>query len=144
MTNCKANIRDFLNQELKIRELPAAWWRKEVRGLLIMDGGILLAALRHVPEARDCPQIGLAHGQCTKVSGEIHPVSAIIYAMEHRMVAMNGCTIYVKSWPSSLWRKLCVDVGISRICYTNGTPSVLAVKKLLMHCVEVCRVTYQD
>src|SRR3989344_6277490 len=126
------NIRDFLNPELGIIEMSSKWWKDQVLALLIMNKGILLAVLQDVPSADGCMQFGLGHGQCIKFSSELNPVSAIMKAMRKRVAFMNGCEVYVKSWPGTELAKVCSIVGIRKIYHTDadGSPSDDEVKEL--------------
>ncbi len=135
------NVRKVLNPELGVVNMSSEWWMEQVCALLIMGGGILLAALRHVQSARDCLEIGLASGQCVQVSGKLHPIMEIANAMKERMAVMNGCSIYVESWPESKMAKWCAIVGIKEIYYTNGSPSDDEVKTFKKCGVKVTRVS---
>ena len=117
------SIRNLVNRESGIAQKPPEWWKSEVRALLLMDTGVVVAALRHVPEARDCPQIGLAHGQCVKVADDQNPILAIMDTMRERMAVLHGCNLYVDLCPSSKLMRLCAIAGIKKICYVNGSPS---------------------
>ncbi len=134
------DIRDFLNPELGIRDMPSGWWREQVRALLIINKGILLAVLQDVPQADGCTQFGLGHGQCIKFSNELNPVSAIMNAMHKRMAVMNGCDVYVESWPGSKLALACSIVGIKSIYYAKGDPGDKEVKALNAYGVEVIHV----
>lgn len=136
------NIRDLLNPELGIRDMPSKWWRKQVHALLIMNKGILLAVLQDVPPADDCTQFGLGHGQCIKFSSELNPISAIMNAMHKRMAAMNGCDVFVESWPGSKLARACSIVGIKNIyCMDNDNPNDDEIKALKEYGVKVVHVS---
>jgi len=138
------NVREMLNPELGVVDMPSEWWEEHVCALLIMERGILMAALRHVPDARDCYKIGLAHGQCVQVSGKSHPITAIMKAMRkrvgERMAGMNGCNLYTQSWDSKM-AKACAFVGIKKIYYAEGSPIPNEVKEFKACGVEVTRVS---
>lgn len=132
------NIRNVLNKELGVVNMPSQWWEEQVRALLIVEGGILLAALRQVPAARDCIRFGLGHGQCVKVSDSQNPITAIMGVMHERMAAMHGCSFYFQLWDSKM-AKVCALAGVKNI-YTNGSPLDEEVESFKKCGVEVIRV----
>ena len=135
------NIRSLLNRELAIVRMSSEWWMEQVCAIVIMDNGILLIALRHVPAALDCHQIGLGHGQCVEVSETQSPVTAIMNSMRKRMAILNGCSLYIKSWPDQKLSRLCAIVGVKKIYYADGSPSNEELSSLKAYCVEVIRVS---
>lgn len=133
------SIRRLLNPQLKITEMSSEWWKEQVRALLIVGDGILLAALRQVPNAHNCTRFGLGHGQCVEVPDSKNPITAIMTVMRKRMAVMNGCSFYIQSWDSKM-AKVCTFVGIKEI-YTNGSPSDEEVTSFKKCGVEVIRVS---
>jgi dCMP deaminase len=121
------------------------WWR-QVGALLVRDGTVLLVAFnQHVPSEQSAyhygdPRSNFEAGQRIDVSGAAHAEAGLIAEAAKRGIAMEGCDLYVTTFPCPSCAYSCSLTGIKRLFYTEGYSLVAGAETLEAKGVEIVRV----
>ncbi len=121
------------------------WWR-QIGALLVQDGDILLAAFnQHVPSEQSAylygdPRSNFEPGQRIDVSGALHAEAAIVAEAARRGFSMEGCDLYVTTFPCPPCAYLSAFTGIKRLFYVDGYSLVAGAETLQTKDVEIIHV----
>lgn len=121
------------------------WWR-QVGALLVKEGNILLSAFnRHVPSEQSAyhygdPRSNFEAGQRIDVSGALHAEIGIIAEAARRGISMEGCDLYVTTFPCPPCAYACAYTGIRRLYYADGYSLIAGVETLEANGVEIIHV----
>lgn len=121
------------------------WWR-QVGAVLTKEGRVLLAAFnRHVPSEHSAylqgdPRSNFEPGQYIDVSNAFHAEAGIVAEAARRGLSLEGCDLYVTTFPCPPCAYLCAYSGIRRLYYANGYSLVAGAGTLQGRGVELIRV----
>ncbi|MHB8914141.1 MAG: deoxycytidylate deaminase [Minisyncoccota bacterium] len=121
------------------------WWR-QVGALLVKERNILLAAFnRHVPSEQSAyhygdPRSSFEAGQRIDVSGALHAEIGIIAEAARRGISMEGCDLYVTTFPCPPCAYACACTGIRRLYYADGYSLIAGAETLEANGVEIVHV----
>ena len=137
--------RECIRTASLIAERSPDWWR-QIGALLVKDKHILIAAFnRHVPSEQSeyCygdPRSNFEQGQCIDVSSALHAEAGIVAEAVRRGISMEGCDLYVTTFPCPPCAYLCSFTGIKRLYYADGYSLVAGAETLQAKGVEIIRV----
>jgi dCMP deaminase len=121
------------------------WWR-QIGALLVRDGQVLLGTFnRHVPNEQSAyhygdPRSNFEAGQCIDVSSALHGEIGIVAEAARRGLSMEGCDLYVTTFPCPPCASACAFTGIKRLFYAEGYSLVAGAETLQAKGVEIIRV----
>ncbi len=142
---------DELDRELMRSAFACAnrspdWWR-QIGALLVNENkSVLLAAFnQHVPSEQSAylygdPRSNFEPGQRIDVSGALHAEAGIVAEAARRGLSMEGCDLYVTTFPCPPCAYLCSFTGIKRLYYTDGYSLVAGAETLQAKGIEIIRV----
>lgn len=137
--------RDLMRAASGIANKSPDWWR-QIGALLVKDGRILLSAFnRHVPSEQSAycygdPRSNFEQGERIEVSGALHAEVGIIAEAARRGLSMEGCDLYVTTFPCPPCAYACAFTGIKRLFYADGYSLVAGAETLQAKGVEIIRV----
>lgn len=121
------------------------WWR-QIGALLVKDGVVVLTAFnQHVPSEQSAylygdPRSNFEPGQSIDVSGALHAEAGIVAEAARRGISMEGCDLYVTTFPCPPCAHLVAFSGIKRLFYADGYSLVAGAEVLQSKEVEIIRV----
>lgn len=137
--------RELMHSAFREANSSPDWWR-QIGALLVKDGKILLTSFnRHVPHEQSNylygdPRSNFEPGQCIDASGAAHAETVLIAEAARRGVAMEGCDLYVTTFPCPPCAYTCSFTGIRRLYYVDGYALVAGAETLQAKGVEIVRV----
>ncbi|MFA6278785.1 MAG: deaminase [Candidatus Paceibacterota bacterium] len=135
----------FMRTSFALAEKSPDWWR-QIGSLLVRDGRTLLSAFnQHVPSEQSCycygdPRSNFEPGQCIDASCALHAETGIIAEAARRGVAMEGCDLYVTTFPCPPCAYACARTGIKRLFYADGYALISGAEELEARGVKIIRV----
>ncbi|MBU6388446.1 hypothetical protein KGQ72_01035 [Patescibacteria group bacterium] len=138
--------RDLMRSAFEETERSPDWWRQI--GALLVDesGGVILAAFNHhVPSEQSAycygdPRSNFEPGQCIDASIAAHAEAVLVAVAAQRGISMEGCDLYVTTFPCPPCAYLCSFTGIRRLYYVDGYSLVAGAEALQAKDVEIIRV----
>lgn len=121
------------------------FWR-QIGALLVKDGKILFSAFnRHVPSDQSVycygdPRSQFDAGQSIDVSSSLHAEMGILAEAARRGISMEGCDLYVTTFPCPPCAHACAFTGIRRLYYAEGYSLITGAETLEANGVEIIRV----
>ncbi|MFA4846552.1 MAG: deaminase [Patescibacteria group bacterium] len=137
--------RELMRTAFKFAEKSPDWWR-QIGALLVKDGKVLLSAFNnHVPSEQSAycygdPRSNFEQGQYIGVSGALHAEVGIIAEAARRGISMEGCDLYVTTFPCPPCAYAVAYTGIKRLYYADGYSLVAGAETLQAKGVEIIRV----
>ena len=137
--------RTFMRSALTIADKSPDWWR-QIGALLVKEGKILLFSFnRHVPNCQSAycygdPRSHFTQGEHIEISGALHAEAGIVAAAAQKGISMEGCDLYVSTFPCPPCAFLCASTGIKRLFYKDGYSLVAGAEALQAKKVEIIRV----
>ncbi|MFH1178215.1 MAG: deaminase, partial [bacterium] len=137
--------RDIMHMAFHFATRSPDWWR-QVGAVLTNGRGIILSAFnRHVPSEQSeyCygdPRSNFEQGENIDISGALHAEMGIIAEAARRGFSMEGCDIYVTTFPCPPCAYAIAHTGIKRLFYANGYSLVAGAEVLQAKGVEIIRV----
>lgn len=137
--------REIMRSARKRAERSPDWWR-QIGALLVRRGEILLYACnKHVPHEQSVylegdPRSNFEQGQNIELSNALHAEAGIVAAAARNGFSMNGCDLYVTTFPCPPCAYLCAHTGIRRLYYADGYSLVSGAETLQANGVEIIRV----
>lgn len=138
--------RDLMSVAFNSASKSPDWWRQIGALLVTKERDIVLVSFnQHVPSEQSeyCygdPRSNFEPGQSIEVSGALHAEAAIIAEAARRGICMEGCYLYVTTFPCPPCAYLCAFSGIERIYYADGYSLVAGAEVLKAKGVEIVRV----
>lgn len=135
----------FMRKAFECADKSPDWWR-QIGSLLVRDGRTLLSAFnRHVPSEQSCycygdPRSNFEPGQCIDASCALHAESGIIAEAARLGIAMEGCDLYVTTFPCPPCAYACARTGIKRLFYADGYALIAGAEELQARGVKIIRV----
>lgn len=135
----------FMRTAFALAEKSPDWWR-QIGAFLVQDGRTLLTAFnQHVPseQSQYCygdPRSNFEQGQSIEVSGALHAEVGIIAEAAHRGISMEGCDLYVTTFPCPPCAYAVAQTGIKRLFYADGYSLVAGAEVLQAKGVKTIRV----
>ncbi len=126
-------------------ERSSDWWR-QVGALLVRNGEVLLAAFnKHFPSEQSPylygdPRSNFGPGQSIDVSSALHAEIGIISEAAKRGILMEGCDLYVTTFPCPPCAYACANSGIKRLYYVDGYSLIEGADALTSRGIEIIRV----
>ncbi len=139
-----ARLCDFINPQTH-GLFEADWW-KYLGALLLMDGGILLAAFNSPHSiSLEAYLVGKLHGlelgQCVWSQDPLLcPEALIIGTVASRGMVTKGTVLYVDLFPCPTCSRIYSKSGIKRLLYRSGYPHAPEVESLKSGGVEIFQV----
>lgn len=136
---------DIMRSAFRLATRSPDWWR-QIGALLVREGEVLVAAFnRHVPCEQSAylegdPRSNFEQGQCIECSGALHAEAGIVAEAARRGLSMDGCNLYVTTFPCPPCAYLCAHTGIRRLYYADGYSLVAGAETLQANDVEIIRV----
>ena len=141
---------DVLDRELMGKAAEAAerspdWWR-QVGALLARDGTPVLVAFNaHMPAEQSAylmgdPRSNFGPGERIEVSGALHAEVGLIAEAAKRGISMEGCDLYVTTFPCPPCAYACAKTGIRRLLYAGGYSLLAGAEALESRGVEIVHV----
>ncbi len=137
--------RAFMRHAFREAERSPDWWR-QIGALLVKDGKVILAAFnRHVPSEQSAycygdPRSNFEPGQCIDASVALHAEIGVVAEAARRGVVMDGCDLYVTTFPCPPCAHACAFSGIKRLFYVDGYAVIAGAEVLQSKDVEIIRV----
>ena len=137
--------RDLMRFASGIASHSPDWWR-QIGALLVKERCVLLSAFnQHVPSEQSAycygdPRSNFEQGQYIEVSGALHAEVGIIAGAARRGISMEGCDLYVTTFPCPPCAYACAYTGIKRLFYVDGYSLVAGAEVLKAKGVEIIRV----
>ncbi|MDB5244640.1 MAG: zinc-binding CMP/dCMP deaminase, dCMP deaminase [Parcubacteria group bacterium] len=136
---------EFMRSAFRAAERSPDWWRQIASGLA-RDGRMLLwAHNRHLPNEQSAylygdPRSSFDPGQGIDVSAAFHSEAGIVAEAARRGLSMEGCDLYVTTFPCPPCAYLVAHSGIKRLYYCDGYSLVAGAETLQSKDVEIIRV----
>lgn len=112
-------------QAMKLKEKSSDWWR-QVGALIVKNGTVIIIGYnKHLPtnhnqyidgDPRNCFFKGVEIELGTAIHAERH---LIAQAAKHG-IAINGCDLYVTTFPCPGCAKQILEAGIKKVFYSDG------------------------
>ena len=121
------------------------WWR-QIGALLVKNGRIILSAFnRHVPNEQSAycygdPRSNFDQGKSIEVSSSLHAEMGIISEAARRGIRMEGCDLYVTTFPCPPCAYALAYTGIKRLYYADGYSLIAGAETLQAKGVEIIHV----
>ena len=121
------------------------WWR-QIGALLVRGGKPLLVAFnRHLPSEQSAylegdPRSSFEPGERIDVSVAGHAERRVIAEAARRGLAMEGCDLYVTTFPCPPCAYELADTGICRLYYAEGYSLIAGADSLRAKNIELIRV----
>lgn len=137
--------RALMCDALIIAQHSPDWWR-QIGALLVRNGKILLSAFnRHIPNEQSAycygdPRSNFEAGERIDVSGALHAEMGIIVEVARLGISMEGCDLYVTTFPCPPCAYAVAFTGIKRLFYVDGYSLVSGAETLETNNVEIIRV----
>lgn len=138
--------REIMRSASDIASRSPDWWRQIGAILVDENGGVLLVAFnQHMPSERSAylygdPRSNFEPGQRIDVSIALHAEAGIVAEVARRPFSMEGCDLYVTTFPCPPCAYLCAHTGIKRLFYVDGYSLVVGAETLQAKNVEIIRV----
>jgi len=138
--------REVMRSAFRIAERSPDWWR-QVGALLLRDGRALVSAYnQHVPHEQSTylegdPRSNFEPGQQIEMSNALHAEAGVVAEAARRGIRMEGCDLYVTTFPCPPCAYLCAYSGIQRLYYVDGYALVAGAETLQSKGVEIIRVS---
>lgn len=131
----------------KTAKKSSDWWR-QVAGILISaDGEILIKACnRHVPHdyqhySDGDPRSEFQSGENIETSTSVHAESEVVAEAAKQGIRVDGCSLYVTTFPCPVCAKLVARAGIRKVYYQEGYALLDGENVLKSAGVKIIRVT---
>lgn len=135
----------FMRSAADAAERSPDWWR-QIGAVLARNGEILLTAHNtHLPSEQSAyvcgdPRSNFGTGERIDASLARHAEIGIIAEAARRGIAMEGCDLYVTTFPCPQCAYACADTGIRRLFYRDGYSLIAGADSLRAKGVELIRV----
>lgn len=135
----------LMGAAFKESERSPDWWR-QVGAVLARDGEILLTAYNaHMPTEHSLyifgdPRSQFNAGERIDMSAALHAEVGIIAAAASRGISMQGCDLYVTTFPCPSCAYACAASGIRRLFYRDGYSLIAGEETLRSRGIELIRV----
>lgn len=140
---------DFDNEVIGIAnknaEKSSDWWR-QVGSAVVKDGKILLGGYnKHLPtdlsmDVYGDPRSSFDAGIRFDLSTAIHGEASVIARAAKEGIKLDGCSIYVTTFPCPVCAKLICEAGITKLFYSKGYSLLDAENILRAFNVEIVLV----
>jgi dCMP deaminase len=117
--------KEFIGEAFKESEKSSDWWR-QIGAVVVKEGKIIITGYnKHLPsnfspyingDPRNNFDAGIRIDLCTS----IHAEAATIAAAAKNGINLNGCSIYVTTFPCPTCARLLAESGISKVFYSKG------------------------
>lgn len=137
----------FLDEAKKVATRSADWWR-QVGAVLVRGNTIVMTAFnQHVPDQYQTLYNGDPRGNFKKgihidLSTAIHAEAALIAEAARRGEKLEGCELYVTTFPCPNCAKLIAYSGIKKIYFEEGYSMVDGESILKEKGVEIIHLDY--
>lgn len=137
--------RELMHEAFGLSTRSSDWWR-QVGALLVRDGTAVLGAYnRHLPSEQSPylygdPRSHFGPGQSIEISSAIHAEIGVIAEAARRGIAMDGCDLYVTTFPCPPCAYACASSGIRRLYYADGYSLIEGADALRSRDIEIIRV----
>ena len=137
--------RAFMREATQAAERSPDWWR-QVGGVLARDGKVLLTAHnRHLPSEQSAyvygdPRSNFNAGECIDSTLSLHTEVGIIAEAARRGLSLEGCDLYVTTFPCPPCANACAVSGLYRLFYRDGYSLVAGAEVLRSRGVKLIRV----
>lgn len=137
--------RYLMRSAFKTAERSPDWWR-QIGALLVKDKEVLIASFnQHVPCEQSAylegdPRSSFEQGQSIEVSAALHAEAGLVAEAARRGLSMEGCDLYVTTFPCPPCAYLCAHTGIKRLYYADGYSLIAGAETLHANGVEIVRV----
>ncbi len=137
--------RTLMCEALGIAQHSPDWWR-QIGALLVRNGKILLSAFnRHIPNEQSAycygdPRSNFETGERIDVSGALHAEIGIIAEVARLGISMEGCDLYVTTFPCPPCAYAVAFTGIKRLFYVDGYSLISGAETLETNNVKIIRV----
>lgn len=128
-----------------VAERSPDWWR-QVGALLAQQGCPKLVAFnRHTPTEQaaylECdPRSSFAPGECIEISLAVHAELGLIAEAARLGLSLNGCDLYVTTFPCPVCAGVLARTGIKKIYYAEGYSLIKGADALRAGGVQLIRV----
>jgi dCMP deaminase len=136
---------DIIRSAFRLATRSPDWWR-QIGALLVREGEVLIATFnRHVPCEQSAylegdPRSNFEQGQYIECSSALHAEAGIVAEAARRGLSMDGCYLYVTTFPCPPCAYLCAHTGIRRLYYADGYSLVAGAETLQANDVEIIHV----
>jgi dCMP deaminase len=126
-------------------EQAADWWR-QVGGVVVQDGEVVLTARNHhLPDDRQPafagdPRGNFSKGQHIDLSTAQHAEASLVAQAAAAGVKLRGAEMYVTTFPCPVCAKLVAETGIKKLYYQAGYSMVDGERVMKAAGVELVRV----
>lgn len=116
---------EFMSQALTNSQKSADWWR-QVGGVIVKDGKVILEAHNHhlphqqQPYIVGDPRASFHKGENIELSTAIHAEANLIAQAAQQGLAVSGASLYVTTFPCPVCAKLVAESGIKELYYADG------------------------
>lgn len=138
--------REIMRSASNLANKSPDWWRQVGALLVDENGAVLLAAFnRQMPSEQSAyvygdPRSNFEPGQRIDASIVHHAEAGIVAEVARRPFSMEGCDLYVTTFPCPPCAHLCAHTGIKRLFYVDGYSLVAGAETLQAKAVEIIRV----
>jgi dCMP deaminase len=121
------------------------WWR-QISALLTKDEEVLLASFnRHLPSEQSAylygdPRSNFEPGVCIEMSVAGHAEAILVATAAKRGISMQGCDLFVSTFPCPPCAYTLAFTGIKRLYYADGYALVAGAETLQSRDIEIIRV----
>lgn len=138
--------REIMRSASDVATRSPDWWRQVGAMLVDEKGGVLLVSFnQHMPNEQSAylygdPRSNFEPGQRIDASVVHHAEAGIVAEVARRPFSMEGCDLYVTTFPCPPCAYLCAHTGIKRLFYVDGYSLVAGAETLQAKGVEIIRV----
>ena len=135
----------FIGKAFEESEKSSDWWR-QIGAVVVKDGKIIITGYnKHLPsdfspyingDPRNNFDAGIRYDLCTS----IHAEAATIAVAAKNGIKLQGCFVYVTTFPCPTCARLLAESGISKIYYSKGYSLLDAENILKDYGVEIILV----
>ncbi len=135
----------FLKMATELKEKSADWWR-QVAGVIVKDGQVLLSAWNHhlpselEPYFNGDPRGTFHKGEYIELSTAIHAESSLVAEAAKKGISLDGAELYVTTFPCPVCAKLVAAAGIKKVYFSEGYAMLDGESVLKAAGVEIFKV----
>lgn len=140
--------RTFMRTAERSAKKSPDWWR-QIGAVLVKDGAALLAACNtHMPSEQSAylmgdPRSNFGPGEHIDASLAAHAEATLIVEAARLGIKVEGCDMYVTTFPCPPCANYVALAGIRRLFYIEGYSRVEGATTLISRGVEIIRVEMQ-
>ena len=127
----------FIGKAVKQSDKSSDWWR-QIGAVVVKNGEMIIEGYnKHIPSdfspyINGDPRNNFNYGEKVDLYTSIHAEALVITKAAKQGISLDGCSMYVSTFPCSSCARLLAESGIKKVFYSKGY-SVLDSENVLKH-----------